>query len=198
MVISTSQLLRGSTAFFSLIACIFASVTIYATASAVLVSGRTLRPGDYTWLGIMLRADPQRVRLEYDWSTEICIWVAAGSSVLAGFFGAARVGMQERERRRRRVVDDWVCYQALLSCGSRVLTCCSIRLPFRQPPGYFLLRRLSLLQLPLLSGWSVRYMFDSTVMPFRGILVIWSWASSTMLYSSAPANLHFAISRLIS
>jgi hypothetical protein len=58
----------------------------------------------------MLRADPQRVWLEYDWSTEICIWVAAGSSVLAGFFGAARVGMQERERRRRRVVDDWVCY----------------------------------------------------------------------------------------
>jgi hypothetical protein len=117
MVVSTGQLLAGGTALFSLLGCILAAVTIYTSVSGVVLSQKSLRPGEYVWLGVLLRADTHRVKLGYDeWKTEVCVWVTAGSSVLAGLFGVARVGMQERERRRRRVVDQWVCFLTIWMC----------------------------------------------------------------------------------
>lgn len=108
MVISTSLLLRASTALLSFVLVAIAGVTLYASIDGSILVSRLLQGGWYTWSRVLRMAgedgsDAHNVKLEYDTSTEMVVRIAAGGGILAGLLGVSRVCVQEWERRRTRV-----------------------------------------------------------------------------------------------
>jgi hypothetical protein len=99
-----SFILRGTTALSSLILVIISTMTLYMTGNAFHLISRLFPQDRYVWHGPMgvVREDwpnTHMVTMMYDSTTENLIFVAAGSSALAGLFGILRAGIQEWRRR---------------------------------------------------------------------------------------------------
>jgi hypothetical protein len=100
--------LRGATAFSSLVLVIISTATLYMTGNAFHLIAHSFPQNKYVWHGPLgvIRDDwpnTHMVTMTYDSTTENLIFVAAGSSALAGLFGILRAGIQES--RRRMTVD---------------------------------------------------------------------------------------------
>lgn len=106
----TSLILRGTIVLSSLILIIISTVTLYMAGNALHLILRTFPSNRYVWHGPMgiIRDDwpnTHNVTMNYDSATENLIFVAAGSSALAGIFGILKMGFQEWRRRRQGNAD---------------------------------------------------------------------------------------------
>jgi hypothetical protein len=106
MVPPNSTILRRLTALFSIVLLIFAAVSLYTTTSAAILVDRFLNNGRYAWAVVLMtsgedRPGTQYMDLTYDSSSEIYLWVAAGSSLLASLLCIAKTGFDDWSRRRR-------------------------------------------------------------------------------------------------
>jgi hypothetical protein len=106
MTPSISSVLRSLTALFSIVLLVFAAVSLYANTSATILVKWFLDNGHYAWAGVLMasgedRPDRHHIDLTYDNWTEICVWAAAGSSFFAAFFCVAKIGFDERLRKKR-------------------------------------------------------------------------------------------------
>jgi hypothetical protein len=105
MALSNSSLLRCGTALCAIVLTLFGGLTVYTSQLATREVMRYLGPGRYDWAGVLVRSgseQPERhgIDLSYDFSGEIAMLVAAFGSVLAGVMCVAKIGIEERVRRR--------------------------------------------------------------------------------------------------
>jgi hypothetical protein len=97
---STALALRTTTFLSSLLLVILSAVTFYYTASAFKRLATSFPADKYVWHGAATFDANKNwnqyhmVYLTYDWSTENFIWVAAGSSIVAGVLGLFGSGIR--------------------------------------------------------------------------------------------------------
>jgi hypothetical protein len=105
MALSNSSLLRSATALCAIVLGLVGGVTLYTMILAAIRVVRFLGPGQYEWAGVLARSGAEKmerhgVELGYDLSGDIARLGAAVAAVLAGVLCAAKIGVEERVRRR--------------------------------------------------------------------------------------------------
>jgi hypothetical protein len=97
----TTLALRTTTLLSSLLLVILSTVAFSYTARAFKRIATDFPPDKYWWYGPggidfsnYRPEEHHMVTIAYDWSTENFIWVAAGSSIVAGILGLVGGGMK--------------------------------------------------------------------------------------------------------
>jgi hypothetical protein len=105
MALSNSSLLRSGTALCAIVLVLVGGVTLYTMVLAAIGVVRFLGPGRYEWAGVLARSGAEKmerhgVELGYDLSGDIARLGAAVAAILAGLLCVAKIGVEERVRKR--------------------------------------------------------------------------------------------------
>ncbi|KAH7084333.1 hypothetical protein FB567DRAFT_79762 [Paraphoma chrysanthemicola] len=97
-VITSSQLFRVTSAVSSLVLVALSIATFYKTGHAFKSIAVHFPADTYPWYGPQLSWPPKsyRVPLDYDWRTENYLFVAAGTSIVAGILGLVHIGLSAK------------------------------------------------------------------------------------------------------
>ncbi|KAH7072033.1 hypothetical protein BKA63DRAFT_567962 [Paraphoma chrysanthemicola] len=103
-VITSSQLLRVTSAISSLVLVALSIATFYKTGRAFKSIVVHFPADSYTWYGPQLNWPPENIRvwLDYDWRTENFIFVAAGTSIVAGILGLVHTGLSAKSEPKKQ------------------------------------------------------------------------------------------------